>query len=83
MTQLEAEINQKLPLPAKPQIRLENISKVITNRSTKTGILDGISFSIPEGSLFGLSCLDNGDKLYDIFIKLSLMAVSCKTNGGC
>ena len=37
------------------QVSVENISKVIVNKSTKTVILDSVSFSIPTGSLFAIT----------------------------
>ena len=37
------------------QVRIENVSKVIMNKATKTVILDSISFSIPTGSLFAIN----------------------------
>jgi putative ABC transport system ATP-binding protein len=37
------------------QVRVENVSKVIMNKATKTVILDSISFSIPTGSLFAIN----------------------------
>jgi putative ABC transport system ATP-binding protein len=36
-------------------VRVENVSKVITNKAAKTVILDSISFSIPTGSLFAIN----------------------------
>src|SRR6266480_959985 len=37
------------------QVCVENVSKVIVSKSTKTVILDSISFSIPTGSLFAIN----------------------------
>ncbi|HYL42314.1 MAG TPA: ATP-binding cassette domain-containing protein, partial [Ktedonobacteraceae bacterium] len=37
------------------QVRIENVSKVITNKATRLVILDSISFSIPTGSLFAIN----------------------------
>src|SRR2546429_4076818 len=36
-------------------VRVENVSKVITNKAAKTVILDSISFSISTGSLFAIN----------------------------
>src|SRR2546429_8139107 len=36
-------------------VRVENVSKVIKNKSAQTVILDSISFSIPTGSLFAIN----------------------------
>ena len=40
---------------AAAQIRIENLSKVIVNKTTRTVILDSLSFSIPAGSLFAIN----------------------------
>lgn len=37
------------------QVRVEGVSKVIANKTTKVVILDSISFSIPPGSLFAIN----------------------------
>lgn len=37
------------------QVSVENVSKEITNRFTKTVILDSLSFSIPKGTLFSIN----------------------------
>ncbi len=37
------------------QVSVENVSKVITSRFTKTVILDALSFSIPKGTLFSIN----------------------------
>ncbi len=45
-------IEQRAPTT---QVQVEDVSKVITNRATKTVILDAITFSIPQGSLFSIT----------------------------
>jgi putative ABC transport system ATP-binding protein len=37
------------------QVHVENVSKEIVNRFTKTVILDALSFSIPKGTLFSIN----------------------------
>ena len=37
------------------QVSVDNISKVIVNKTTKTVILDALSFSIAKGSLFAIN----------------------------
>src|SRR5262252_2899902 len=36
-------------------IRVEHLSRVITNRTQKTVILDDLTFAIPSGSLFAIN----------------------------
>jgi len=51
-------ITAKLTAPhiqTETQVCIENVSKVIKNKSAQTVILDSISFSIPTGSLFAIN----------------------------
>src|SRR5215472_5671186 len=38
-----------------PLVRAENVTKVIVNKSSETTILDAVSFSVPNGSLFAIN----------------------------
>lgn len=38
-----------------PLVRAENVTKVIVNKSSETTILDSVSFSVPNGSLFAIN----------------------------
>ena len=53
--QPELEVTHKLQPLTKVQLRLEHISKVIATRAMSTTILDDISFTIPQSSLFAIN----------------------------
>src|SRR5262249_11342573 len=53
---LDLQRPEKAPVrSATPLIRAEHLSRVITNRTQKTVILDDLTFAIPSGSLFAIN----------------------------
>lgn len=55
MTTFELASMQTRDRTAGTQVRVENISKIITSKAGKNTILDSVSFAVPSGSLFAIN----------------------------
>src|SRR2546430_12331500 len=55
MTTVKLSLAERKQISSTIQVSVEDVSKVISTRATRTVILDAISFSVPKGTLFSIN----------------------------